>query len=390
MTMSLTPDAPERTIEDRGADRSVSLLDRARRHPFILTVLVPTVIVALYLFLIASPQYRSEAQFVVRGLDTQSAPTGGVGQLLGISASLSPGQQEAQSIREYLRSHDAIRALRGDGIDLVALYRKPGTDMLSRLWSTAPRAETLLDFYRDHVDVIYDPDDNITRLSVRAFAPIDAQRITRALLRLGEERVNAYNARLFDASLRLASAEAGRAEEGLASIQRELGGFRERERDIDPAATGAGGTRQIEEQQARLDRLAAMLADMRSKLRGDSPQVRAMETQVATAAASLTAARARQTGQPQAVSGRLGEYEELRLQQDFAAKRYEAARARLEEARTRAADERLYIVAVVEPNLPEKPALPKPFRTTLLVFVGLCVAYGIGWMLIAGVREHQS
>lgn len=386
----LTSDSPDHIKGADAEDRSVSLLDRARRHPFILTVLVPTVIAALYLFLIASPQYRSEAQFVVRGLDTQSAPTGGVGQLLGISASLSPGQQEAQSIREYLRSHDAVRALRGEGINLVTIYRRPGTDFLSRLWSPAPRAETLLDYYRDHVDVIYDPDDNITRLSVRAFVPADAQRIAAALLRLGEERVNAYNARLFDASLRVATAEAGRAEAGLASIQRDLGGFRERERDIDPAATGAGGNRQIEEHQARLDRSAALLADMRGKLSSDSPQVRAMETQVATAAASLNAARSRQTGQPQAVSGRLGEYEELRLQQDFAAKRYEAARARLEEARVRAANEQLFIVAVVEPNLPEKPALPRPFRTTLLIFVGLCIAYGIGWMLIAGVREHQN
>ncbi|WP_337847701.1 lipopolysaccharide biosynthesis protein [Sphingomonas sp.] len=371
-------------------DRSVSLFDRARAHPFILLVIVPTLVAALYLFAIASAQYRSEAQFVVRGLESQSAPASGVGQLLGLSASLSPGQQEAQSIREYLRSHDAVRALRGEGVDLVAIYRRPGTDPLSRLWSPAPRAETLLDFYRDHVDVIYDPDDNITRLSVRAFDPADAQRIARALLALGEKRVNAYNARLFDASLRVASGESQRAQDELESIQRQLGGFRERERDLDPAATGAGGARQIEEQQARLDRAAATLADMRGKLSPNSPQVRAMAAQVAAASAALEAARARQTGQPEAVAGRLGEYEELRLQQEFAAKRYEAARARLEQARTRAANEQLFIVAVVEPNLPEKPALPRPFRTTLLILIGLSVAYGIGWMLIAGVREHRS
>ncbi|MFN4096502.1 MAG: lipopolysaccharide biosynthesis protein [Sphingomonas sp.] len=386
----LSTDTIDPVAGDASKDRPASLLDRAKAHPFILLVVVPTLVAALYLFLIASAQYRSEAQFVVRGLETQSAPASGVGQLLGISASLSPGQQEAQSIREYLRSHDAVRALRGQGIDLVAIYRRPGTDPLSRLWSPAPRAETLLDFYRDHVDVIYDPDDNITRLSVRAFDPADAQRIARALLALGEKRVNDYNSRLFDASLRVASGESQRAQEELESIQRLLGGFRERERDIDPAATGAGGNRQIEEHQARLDRASALLADMRSKLSPNSPQVRAMATQVAAAAAALNAARARQTGQPEAVAGRLGEYEELRLQQDFAAKRYEAARTRLEQARTRAANEQLFIVAVVEPNLPEKPALPKPFRTTLLILIGLSVAYGIGWMLIAGVREHQS
>lgn len=362
----------------------------AKRHSFALLVGLPTLIAAIYLFAIASGQYRSEAQFVVRGLESSAARPSGVGQLLGMTASLSPGQQEAQSIREYLRSHDALRALKASGIDLVAMYRRPGTDIFSALWYSQPKAETLLEYYRDHVDIAFDPDDNITRLSVRAFRPADAQAISRALLKLGEARVNAYNARLYDASLRAAVIDVGAAERELATIQAQLGAFREANRDIDPAQSGAGGIRVIEEQQAAYDRQAALLADMRRALSPSSPQVRATEGRVQAMAASLAAARGRLTGEPRAVSGRLGRYEDLRLQQDFAAKRYETARARLLEERARSAKERLFIIAVVEPNLPEKPALPKPFRTTLLIFLGLCVAYGIGWMLLAGVREHQA
>ena len=376
--------------EDVAERREHPALAWARGHSFLLLVLLPTLIVAIYLFGIASGQYRSEAQFVVRGLESQTPRASGVGQLLGITASLSPGQQEAQSIREYLRSHDAIRGLRREGLDLVGIYRRPGTDIFSGLWSASPPSETLLDYYRDHVEIAYDPDDNITRVSVLAFRPSDAQAIAQALLRLGEARVNAYNARLYDASLRAASADVSIAERELATVQSQLAAFRERNRDIDPTASGAGGLRVIEEQQAELDRQYALLADMRSALSPSSPQVRAMEGRVTAMGAAVAAARGRLTGEPQAVSGRLGQYEDLRLQQDFAAKRYENARARLVEERARSARERLFIIAVVEPNLPEKAALPKPFRATLLIFLGLCVAYGIGWMLLAGVREHQA
>jgi capsular polysaccharide transport system permease protein len=348
------------------------------------------VIAALYLLFVASYQYRSEAQFIVRGINAPGAKVGGVGQLLGVTGSLASGQQEAQSVREYLRSHDAVAALRKKGVDLVAIYRRDGIDPLSRLWSGSPRAETLLEYYRSHVDVLYDPDDNITRLSVRAFRPDDARAIAAALLKLGEERVNAFNARLFDASQRAASAEMDAAEHDLAEVQGKLGAFREVSGDIDPTTSGEGGQRSLQLQQTELDRQRAVLADMRRQLSASSPQVRAMQGRVAALEAALGAASGRLTGQPRAVSSRLGNFEDLKLQQDFSAKRYEAARARFEEERARAEKERLFIIPVVEPNLPEKPFLPKPWQTSLLIFIGLSVAYGIGWMLLAGVREHQA
>src|SRR5688572_26716973 len=135
--------------EDVADPRNRGALAWARRHSFLLMTALPSLLVAFYLFVIASPQYRSEAQFVVRGLEAPAPSVSGVGQFLGMVPSLAQGQQEAQSIREYLRSHDAIAALRARGIDLVAIYRRAGTDPLSRLWSEKPRAETLLDYYRD-------------------------------------------------------------------------------------------------------------------------------------------------------------------------------------------------------------------------------------------------
>jgi capsular polysaccharide transport system permease protein len=45
---------------------------------------------------------------------------------------------------------------------------------------------------------------------------------------------------------------------------------------------------------------------------------------------------------------------------------------------------------VVQPNLPEKPAYPRPWRNALALLTALAVAYAIGWLVLAGVREHQA
>lgn len=373
---------------ERGAARRRVLL--WIRRPFFLIVLLPTLLVAAYLSLVASDQYRSEAQFVVRSIQTDTAPAGGMGQLLGLTGVLSPGQREAQSIREYLLSMDAIAALKRRGVDLVVVYRREGVDPLSRLWFAQPRAETLRDYYRSHVDIVYDPDDAITRVSVHAFQPGDARRITQALLALGEERVNAFNDRLFKASFAQAQGDLASAQSDLGGIQAQLSVFRERNRDIDPQGSGEGGLKLVEAQQAALDSQRTLLDDMSRQLSPRSPQVMAQRSRVAAMALALEASRGRLTGAPEAVSSRLGVYENLKLQQDFAARRYEAARAALEAARDRADKDRLFVVEVVQPNLPEKPDLPRPVRTTLMIFIALLLAYGIGWMLIAGIREHQA
>ncbi|WP_448659585.1 lipopolysaccharide biosynthesis protein [Sphingomonas sp. CJ99] len=380
----------QQPVETLSTDGAAARLYRRTGGAFTLFVVLPTLIVALYLSLFASSQYRSEASFIIRSVEPRGPSMGGIGQLLGMAAPLSAGQSEAQNIREYLLSMDVIPALKARGIDLVQVYRRPGTDPVFRLWFENPRAETLLDYYRSRVDVTYSTEDDLTRMEVRAFAPQDAQRMANALLDIGEARVNAFNARVVDAGMRLARAEMIAAEQELAGVQARITGLRSVNRDVDPQASGLAEQRDQQERVASVDRQRALLADMERQLAPDSPQIAAMRARLRALEQSLGAVRGRIAGAPGATSNRVGAYEELRLRQDFAAKRYEAARATLEEARVRAEKDRLFVVPVVNPNLPEKPWGPRPIRTTLIVFACLSLAYGIAYLVIAGIREHQS
>lgn len=357
-----------------------------------LFVALPTLLAGAYLTLFASNQYVSETQFVVRGMQPDPVATGGLGQLLGVSGSLSGAQKEAQSIRQYLLSQDAVEALRARKIDLVQVYRREGSDPLFRLWFAQPRTETLLKYYRGKVEVYYDPDDGITRLSVRAFTAGDALAIANTLLKLGEERVNQFNTRAIDAAVSGARADLAEAETELSGIQARLTTFRDTSRDIDPLGNSEVALKQVAEQEAQLAQQNALLADMLNYLSPSSPQVVSVRSRVSALRQSIAEMRGKMTGSgaPGALTKRLALYEELKLQQQFATRRYEAARASMELAKEQGLKQRLFVVSVVNPNTPDRPVFPRPFETTLAILVGLLIAYGIGWMIIAGIREHRA
>ena len=362
---------------------------RSRRGAFALLVLAPTLVVALYQFLVASPQYQSNAEYVIRGMQNDRPAAGGLADLLAGPAS-DPASREARSIREYLLSPDAIAALRQLGIDLVKVYHRDDVDTLSKLRFAKPRAETLLDFYRRHVSIDINPDSGITQVSVRAFTPREAQAIARTLMGLGEARVNAFNERAISAGLAVATADLARAEQEVREIQGTLTRFRDVTGDIDPARNSEGTQRQLGEIEAELIKERALLGSMRRYLAASSPQVLAAQSRIDALQQATEEIRDRLTGGSNTVARRLAEYEALKLKQDFAAKRYDAARIAVENAKAQLARQRLFLVPVVSANLPEKPAAPRPVRTTLAVFVGLAIAFAIGWLLLAGVREHEA
>jgi capsular polysaccharide transport system permease protein len=47
-------------------------------------------------------------------------------------------------------------------------------------------------------------------------------------------------------------------------------------------------------------------------------------------------------------------------------------------------------VRVVEPNLPGKALHPQRLKITATVFFSLLLSYAVGWLILAGVREHAG
>ena len=195
---------------------------KARRY-FLLIVVLPTLLTAGYYLLIASDQYESEAHFMVRAAQETPTTPSGISQVLDLAGGATETQSEAMSVGDYLNSHDAVAALR-DNAQLVERFRRPEIDLLSWLHSANPKAETLLKYYRKHVDVDTASDTGLTTLRVRTFRPEDSYAIINALLKLGEQRVNELNLRVYQDTLAVANRELDEAKAAVTQSQSTMTG----------------------------------------------------------------------------------------------------------------------------------------------------------------------
>lgn len=112
----------------------------ARTHYgwFFVVVALPCLAAALYLYAFAADQYESEAHYLVRAQGAPASSGSSIEKLLGASGGGGGGGQgEANSVADFLLSHDAVDAL-GKQSGLVERFRRPEADRLSRLASAEP------------------------------------------------------------------------------------------------------------------------------------------------------------------------------------------------------------------------------------------------------------
>jgi capsular polysaccharide transport system permease protein len=125
-------------------------------------------------------------------------------------------------------------------------------------------------------------------------------------------------------------------------------------------------------------------------LRPGTPKLAELDNKIAALSAQVAQQRGRLTGGAQSLSPTAAGYDRVMLDREFAAKDYAAALSALEIARTDASKKHLYLVRVVEPNKAEKSLYPRRGLILLSTLISLLVIYGIGWLIIAGIREHAA
>ena len=365
------------------------------RKPFLLLVILPTLLAALYFYAVAAPQYVSEARFVVNSRSSDanaqmSAMRGLAGAALGGFGGAASG--EANSVRDFLTSLDAVKEA-DDRLDLISLWRRPEADFLARLWDTEP--ELLTRYYNSMVNVTLDPTTNVTTLRVRSFRPQDSLTLAEALLESAEALVNRLSERARNDTLRLAQQEIDIAERRVLESRSAMVRFREQERDLDSAGTAQAAVALRGQLEAALAQARAELTERLQFMRPDNPALQGTRNRIDALERQIASERSRHTDTNSAVdngilSRQLAAYERLMLERQFADQQLASATASLEAARVEAQRQHLYLSRIVQPNLAVYPLYPRKLTSVASIFVGLAIAYGIGWLLIVGMREHAA
>jgi capsular polysaccharide transport system permease protein len=160
---------------------------------------------------------------------------------------------------------------------------------------------------------------------------------------------------------------------------------------MDPSRSAAIATDTIGQLEAQLVAARAELTAKSAFMRADNPGLHDVRNRIAAIERQIALERSRHTaGGQDTLVHQLADYEPLLLERDFADRQLASAVASLETARVEAQRQQVFVSRVVEPNLPDYPLYPRRIMNVLGIFVGLSVAYGIAWLLIAGMREHAA
>ncbi|MFM7422654.1 MAG: capsule biosynthesis protein, partial [Alphaproteobacteria bacterium] len=171
--------------------------------------------------------------------------------------------------------------------------------------------------------------------------------------------------------------------------------FREQERELDSAGAAQAATVLRGQLEGALVQARAELTERLQFMRPDNLALQATRNRIEALERQITNERSRHTDTNANPGGailarQLADYERLMLEREFADKQLASATVSLEIARVEAQRQQLYLSRLVQPNLAVYPLYPQQFINVASIFLGLAVAYGIGWLLIVGMREHAA
>jgi capsular polysaccharide transport system permease protein len=364
-----------------------------RRRPslhwlsFILVVVLPTALAALYYFLIAADQYLVEFRF---GLRSVTPARNAAVVLLQQSLANSQSGLDSYAIVQYAESREIIDDLE-PRLDLRAIFSRPEADWPARLHLPAS-IEQLVRYWRRQVDAFYDATDGTVTVTVRAFTPQDAFTLAQAIAASCERLVNSLSARARRDALRDSKDEVARSETRLEAALARLREFRDEQGIIDPHKNAASTLALSGRLHDELVHSEAELSALRTYLHRDAPSVRLLEAKIQSLAARERAvAGAVTTGEKPAAPGLsrlISSYDELTTERNFAEIAYRHALAALDRARENANRQQVYLAVFVAPSLPEEALYPHRLRTVAIVLSAAFAIWGIGSLVVHSIRDH--
>ncbi|MBL3576557.1 sugar transporter [Rhodovulum visakhapatnamense] len=371
-------------ISETDKDRA-RLRHRLMRLGLAVVVVLPTVVAALYLWLIAADQYHSDSAFSVRSED-YSNPLEALSVFTQVGSSSG---SDSQILYDFIRSQPLMQQVDAD-LDLRALFGKQPSDLVFSLERDASR-EDMLDYWQRMVKVAVDPLTGVLSLQVRAFAPEDAEAIAQSILAQSGRMVDDLSRIARQDAIRFALEDLEEAEVLLRDVRRKVRVFRLENDIIDPT----------EAAQSQMGVIAALEGELASALveretitsfAGEEDQrVKRVDRRIEAVRSQIDQERrriGRPTSGPSSLVDAIGSYEELLVDLEFAQRAYTAALAASEQARAEARRTNRYLAVHIPPTLAEDSLYPQRGLLILLVLICSLAVYFTGLLIYYNVRDR--
>jgi capsular polysaccharide transport system permease protein len=382
---------PVRTHDD--ASGSPHWLLSARAVSFVLVVLLPTIIAAVYYLAIAADQYVSEFRMSLRTVD---APRIEPLLLLGSDMSHSSAAMESQIVTQYIASRAIVDEL-DPALDLRRIFGSTDADWWARLGLPAP-IEELVHFWKNQIESFYDTSTGTIVVRVRVFSAEESLRLAQAIVGSSEKLINDLSVRARRDAVGQAEAEVASAETRLKAALAAIREFRDREGMIDPGKAADATTILSTKLRDDLLKANAELATLKAYMRDDAPSVRILKARIHSLELQQRGLVHEMTGNPAAqasapslapaLSHTIGSYEPLDAERKFAESSYQHALEGLDRARDDANHQHIYIESFVPPSLPETALYPRRWRSLGTVALIAFAIWAVGSLAVQSIRDH--
>jgi capsular polysaccharide transport system permease protein len=374
-------------------------LQRTRKRRFFLRLALfvglPTVLVFLYTFWLATPRYVAEFQVTYQNY--QPAKSLSVGLVESIVGSNNSGSVDIGTIiYEYVQSPALLTKL-DSTLHLKQYYSDPGIDWFSRLSSSAS-SEKFLSYYHRRVAVSEGLGGYLT-IDVTAFDPKYAVALAKAIVQACDAMVDGMTARARQEEVRAAEAELTREEQRVRQARKALTDFQNVHGDLDPQRVASQLGQIVGNLESQLSTARTELANTLAYMRPDAPRVVQLKFLISALEQQLRQEQSRLANNSGTMAGSHGgvpysqildEYNALQLEADFAQKAYLAAQQGLTVARADAARQQSYLIAFAPPNEPDRATQWFPVTYTLATFLIAVLAFGIGSLLFGALRDQTG
>ena len=350
-------------------------------------VMLPTFIAGYYFYVIATPMYATDSEFLI----LQNEGSGGSGALGGLLPTQFATGQDSIAVQSFLTSKDAMLRL-DDDAGFKSHFEQDHIDPIQRL-TPGSSTESAYRIYKKNVKIGYDPTEGVIRMEVIAADPDVSRQFSEKLISYAEERVNQLSAQKREDQMRdaigaLDKAETDRrqAQEGLVALQIEGA-------TLDPEAVIAGLRGQITEisaliteKEIELDTLLANTRPSQAKVDGARSSLRILENRRATLEAEMT-----DVSQGENSLAQLSINIQM-AQADLATRdmMLQSALQQMEQARTEANRQVRYLTVAVRPVAPEDASYPRAFEDTILAFLIFAGIYLMVSLTASILREQVS
>ncbi|MCC5984468.1 MAG: capsule biosynthesis protein [Rhodobacteraceae bacterium] len=387
--------ALEREAELRRIRKGIS--SRRRRRLVLLAtrllifVSLPTFLVGYYFYILATPLYATDAEFVIQQADSSvSAGSDGLGGIFA-GTGTAGNSQDSITVQSYLQSRGAMRRLNAEE-GFREHFSGENIDILRRLAPDASE-EAVYRLYQRQVRISFDPSEGIVRLEVAAATPEDSERFANALITYAEEQVDLMTARIRDSAMRDARQSFEQAETRMTEARQAAVDLQERFAVLSGDVEVSLISQQIVALESELTQARLSLQELLSNPRPNPARVdplqrrvNALEAQIATLRGSMT-----QGTEGGASLARI-QSELVMAEADVQTRQMLLTQAlqQLETARIEAGRQVRYLSLSVTPIAPDEPTYPRAFENTALAFLIFSGIYLMLSMTAAILREQVS